>query len=52
MYPEKRKHAFKVFSQDVKTDSINIINLMYGKEQYLVKWAVETIAGRYVNPAS
>lgn len=52
MYPEKRKHAFKVFSQDVKNDSINKINLMYGKEQYLVKWAVETIAGRYVNPAS
>lgn len=52
MYPEKRKHAFKVFSQDVKTDNINKINLMYGKEQYLVKWAVETIEGRYVNPAS
>ena len=52
MYPEKRKHAFKVFSQDIKGDSIDKLNLMYGKEQYLVKWAVETIEKRYVNPAT
>lgn len=51
MYPEKKKHAFKVFSGDIKSDNINKVNLMYGREQYLVRWAVETIVSRYVNSA-
>ena len=35
------KHSFKVFSENLKTGNIEKVILMYGIEQYLVKWAVE-----------
>lgn len=51
MYRKNVKHSFKVFSENLKADKIDKVLLMYGVEQYLVKWACETLAKRYVNPA-
>ncbi|MBR3786410.1 MAG: DNA polymerase III subunit delta [Firmicutes bacterium] len=45
------KHSFKVFSENLKTGNIEKVILMHGVEQYLVKWAVETLVKKYVNPA-
>lgn len=45
------KHSFKVFSENLKTGNIDKVILMHGVEQYLVKWAVETLVKKYVNPA-
>lgn len=50
MYKKQVKHSFKVFSDDIKNDEICGVLLMYGVEQYLVKWAVETLTKKYVNP--
>lgn len=52
MYRKKEKHGFQVFSEDLKTGNIDKVLLMYGIEQYLVKWAVETLVKKYVNPAA
>lgn len=46
------KHSFKVFSENLKNGNIDKVILMYGVEQYLVKWAVETLVKKYVNPAT
>lgn len=52
MYKKKpEKHAFQAFAEDLKADSIKNVNLMYGVEQYLVKWAVESLVKKYVNAA-
>lgn len=46
------KHSFKVFAENLKNDKIGSVLLMYGVEQYLVKWAVETLVKKYVSPAA
>ncbi len=52
MYKNKpEKHAFQVFAEDMKLNNIKNVNLMYGVEQYLVKWAVEALVKKYVNPS-
>lgn len=52
MYKKPVKHSFKVFSENLKNDKIDKVILMYGVEQYLVKWAAETLVKKYVNPAA
>lgn len=52
MYKKPVKHSFKVFSENLKTGNIDQVILMYGIEQYLVKWAVDTLVKKYVNPAT
>lgn len=52
MYRKPIKHSFKVFSENLKNNKIEPVILMYGVEQYLVKWAVETLVKKYVNPAT
>lgn len=52
MYKKKsEKHAFQAFAEDLKENKINNVNLMYGVEQYLIKWAVESLVKKYVNQA-
>ncbi len=52
MYRKPVKHSFKVFSEHLKNDSAGSVMLMYGPEQYLIKWAVESLVKKYVNPAT
>ncbi|MGF6375457.1 DNA polymerase-3 subunit delta [Clostridiales Family XIII bacterium PM5-7] len=52
MYKKPVKHSFKTFSENLKNDQIGQVLLMYGVEQYLVKWAVETLVKKKVNPAT
>lgn len=52
MYKQAVKHSFKLFSEDIRDDKIASVILMYGEEQYLIKWAVDTMVKKYVNPAS
>lgn len=52
MYKQKQeKHAFQAFAEDLKMGKTENVNLMYGVEQYLVNWAVESFVKKYVNPA-
>ncbi|MCI8609219.1 MAG: DNA polymerase III subunit delta [Firmicutes bacterium] len=52
MYKKERKeHAFQAFSKDIKEDKIPAVLFLYGEEGYLIRWAVETLVRRYVNPA-
>lgn len=52
MYRKAVKHSFKVFSENLKAGKLSNVLLFYGVEQYLVKWAVETLVKKYVNPAT
>lgn len=52
MYRKPVKHSFKVFSEDLKNDNFGGVLLLYGVEQYLVKWAVESLVKKFVNPAA
>ncbi len=52
MYRKPVKHSFKVFSENLKADNISKVILMYGVEQYLVRWACESLVRKYVNPAA
>ena len=45
------KHSFKVFSENLKNDNIGKVLLFHGVEEYLMKWAVDTLVKKYVNPA-
>ncbi len=51
MYKHQEEHSFKLFTKNIRANEITDIILMYGVEQYLVSWAVETLVKKYVNPA-
>lgn len=43
---------YKKFASDVKTGQIKSPCLIYGKEEYLVKWAVESLRGMFIKKES
>ena len=44
----KTEHAFKTFAQDVKRGFEESVLFMYGAEDYLIEWAVDTLVKRFV----
>lgn len=46
---KKTEHAFKTFAQDLKNGLDSPVIYMYGAEEYLINWAANTIAGKYVS---
>ena len=49
MYAAK-KHAFKIFNEKLKKDSLENVIYLHGTEGYLISWALESIVKRYVSP--
>ena len=45
----KTKHAFKTFAGDLKNGFDYPVVYMYGPEEYLIDWAANTVAGKYVS---
>ena len=45
------EHAFKRIDKDIKSNSIRSLLLLFGREGFLIHWAVETIVKKYVNEA-
>jgi len=45
----KKEHAYKKIEQDIKNNVLKNIVVLYGKEQYLVKWSVDQIVKKYIN---
>ena len=45
----EKQHAYKTFEKDIKDGSIKNVLLFYGKEQYLVKWALNVALKKYIN---
>ena len=48
----KAEKGYKEFLADLKNDSLSSVVLLYGKEQFLVDWAIKAIKDRYVNKAT
>ncbi|HZK01626.1 MAG TPA: hypothetical protein VFC96_02065, partial [Anaerovoracaceae bacterium] len=46
-----KEHAFKKIQRDIKKDDLGNPLLLFGEEQYLIKWAIGEIISRYVEPA-
>ena len=44
------EHAFKTFNRDLKDGGFSPVIIMYGEEDYLVNWAVESLVKKFVNP--
>ncbi|MDY6038477.1 MAG: DNA polymerase III subunit delta [Eubacterium sp.] len=51
MYREKI-HTYKKFAEDVKNGKIKNVLLIYGEEEYLVKWAIDMLVKKYINEAT
>ena len=49
MYDEKP--GFNQFFDDLKKGDIKDVLLLYGRESFLFRWAVDTLVDRFVNPA-
>ena len=49
---EKKEHAFKSFTKDLKEGDIPAVLFLYGEESYLIDWAVETLVKKYVSQGS
>ena len=52
MAGKNERHSFKVFTENLKNNKIHRVILMYGVEQFLVKWAAETLVKKFVNPST
>jgi len=46
-----RQHAYREIENDLKSEELKNVVLLFGKEQYLVKWATDSIVKKYVNDA-
>ena len=44
----KIEHAFKTFAQDLKSGRDMPVIYMYGAEEYLIDWAANAVASRYI----
>lgn len=42
--------GFREFLRDIKNDSIKNVVFLYGEEQYLIKWGVESLCKKYILP--
>lgn len=49
---EQKEHAYKKFGSDLKSGAFSQVLFMYGAEQYLVEWAIESLKKKYVNSAA
>lgn len=53
MYRNKEiRHSYSVFSENLKSGKFKNVIFMFGVEQFLVKWAVDALVRKYVNPAA
>ena len=50
-YGKSTEKGYRDFLKDLKNDDISPFVLLYGKEQFLVDWAVKAMKDRYVNAA-
>ena len=44
----KAEHAFQTFHKDLKTNIFPEVIFMYGEEEYLIQWAVNSLADKFV----
>ena len=49
---EKKEHAFRVFSRDLKQDDFPPILFFYGTEDFLIHWAADSLKKKYVMPGA
>lgn len=49
---EKKEHAFRAFSRDLKTDDFPPVLFFYGAEDYLIDWAAGSLKKKYVMPGA
>lgn len=50
-YTKDIKHAFEKFQESLKKDEISPFVVFSGNEEYLIKWAIDMLIKKYVNPA-
>jgi len=43
------EHSYKKIEEDLKDGNIKNVLLLYGKEQYLVKWSVDAVLKKYID---
>lgn len=46
------EHAYRRIDKEMKNGSIKNLLLLYGREEYLIRWAVDALIGKYVNEVS
>jgi len=44
-----KQHAYRKIENDLKNEELRSVVLLFGKEQYLVKWAIDSIVNKYVD---
>ena len=49
---KKTEKGYREFLSDLKQGDIASVVLLYGKEQFLVDWAIKAIKDKYVNEAT
>ncbi len=51
MYHEK-EHAYRQFAKDLKNDGFKNLIILYGKEEYLIKWAIDSLVNKYIEKSA
>ncbi len=49
---KNEEHAFQTIQKQLKGDALPRVMFFFGKEQYLIDWAVGAIVKKYINPAT
>lgn len=43
------EHAYKRIEKDIRSDRVKNVLLLYGREDFLIRWAVDTLVRKYVS---
>jgi DNA polymerase-3 subunit delta len=49
---KQEEHAFKKIEKDIRNDRLGNPLFFYGREQYLIRWAISALVEKYVNPST
>lgn len=49
---QQKEHAYRKIQSDLTSGKLPSVILLYGREQYLVDWAIDLIVKEYIEPAT
>lgn len=49
---QQKEHAYRRIQRDLEAGDLPGVLLMYGREQYLVDWAINRMVSKFINPAT
>ncbi|WP_173558953.1 hypothetical protein [Eubacterium pyruvativorans] len=52
MIKKKADRGFRVFTKELKNNELKNVTVLYGQEDYLIRWAIGQVKKKYIEPST